>query len=152
AALAGIEPFRWRGRVREISGLVVAAEGPAAGVGDFCELHRALGPPVRAQVVGFSEGRVLLMPLEDIGGLQQGDVVGAGPGEAGVDVGMGLLGRVLDGFGKPMDGGPPIEPEASYDLYATPPGPFEREPITETLATGVRAIDSLLPFGKGQRI
>jgi FliI/YscN family ATPase len=103
-------------------------------------------------VVGFRDGRVLLMPLDDIGGLQPGDVVVARPGEARVEVGPQLLGRVLDGFGKPMDGGPPIGVEALYDLYATPPGPLEREHITEPLVTGVRAIDSLLPFGKGQRI
>jgi flagellum-specific ATP synthase len=62
------------------------------------------------------------------------------------------LGRVLDGFGKPMDGKGPIAAEGTRDLYATPPGPLEREHITEPLVTGVRAIDSLLPFGKGQRI
>ena len=71
---------------------------------------------------------------------------------AATQVGPQLLGRVLDGFGKPMDGLPAIDPEASYDLYATPPGPLEREHITEPLVTGVRAIDSLLPFGKGQRV
>lgn len=65
---------------------------------------------------------------------------------------MQLLGRVLDGFGQPMDGGIPIEAEALYDLYATPPGPLEREHIVEPLVTGVRSIDSLLPFGKGQRV
>jgi len=65
---------------------------------------------------------------------------------------MQLLGRVLDGFGNPMDNGPAIDPEAFYDLYAMPPGPLDREHITEPLVTGVRAIDSLLPIGKGQRI
>jgi flagellum-specific ATP synthase len=80
-----------------------------------------------------------------------GDTVIARPEAARVEVGPQLLGRVIDGFGKPMDG-PGIDPEALYDLYATPPGPLEREHITEPLVTGVRAIDSLLPFGKGQRI
>ena len=151
AAVETMETFRWSGRVRELAGLVVASDGPAAGIGDFCEIQSSQRP-VRAQVVGFRDGRVLLMPLEEIGGLQPGDVVIARPGEARVEVGPQLLGRVLDGFGKPMDGGPPIEVEAVYDLYATPPGPLEREHITEPLVTGVRAIDSLLPFGKGQRI
>ncbi len=133
--------------------MVVTAEGPAAGIGDFCEIQSSQGKRlVRAQVVGFRDGRVLLMPLEEIGGLQPGDIVIARPGEARVEVGPQLLGRVLDGFGKPMDGGPAIEVEAFYDLYATPPGPLEREHITQPLVTGVRAIDSLLPFGKGQRI
>ena len=151
AAVQTMETFRWSGRVRELAGLVVASDGPAAGMGDFCEIQSSQRS-VRAQVVGFRDGRVLLMPLEEIGGLQPGDVVIARPGEARVEAGPQLLGRVLDGFGKPMDGGPAIEVEAVYDLYATPPGPLEREHITEPLVTGVRAIDSLLPFGKGQRI
>jgi flagellum-specific ATP synthase len=164
AALAGIDTFRWSGRVRELVGLVVAADGPAAGVGDFCEIHSSGGRPggssggssggrvIRAQVVGFRDGRVLLMPLEDLGGLQPGDRVVARPGASRVEAGPGLLGRILDGFGRLMDGGPPIDVEAHYDLYATPPGPLDRDLITEPLVTGVRAIDSLLPFGKGQRI
>ena len=84
--------------------------------------------------------------------MQLGDPWWRAPEDARVEVGPQLLGRVLDGFGKPMDGGPPIDAEAAYDLYATPPGPLEREHITEPLVTGIRAIDSLLPCGKGQRI
>jgi len=152
AALPEINPWRWSGRVRELVGLLVASDGPAAGMGDFCDIQSAGGRTVRAQVVGFRDNRVLLMPLEETGGLQAGDTVVARPGEARVDVGPQLLGRVLDGFGKPMDGRGPIQAEASYDLYAAPPGPMEREHITEPLVTGIRAIDSLLPFGKGQRI
>ena len=153
AALPGIETWRWSGRVREVVGLVVASDGPAAGVGDFCEIHASgSNRVVRSQVVGFRDGRVLLMPLEDIGGLQAGDTVVARKEDARMQVGPGLLGRVLDGFGKPMDGKGPIQAEATRELYAAPPGPLEREHITEALVTGVRAIDSLLPFGKGQRI
>jgi flagellum-specific ATP synthase len=92
------------------------------------------------------------MPLEETGGLQAGDPVVARPEAAKVDVGPELLGRVLDGFGQPMDGKPAIAAAASYDLYAAPPGPLERKHIVEPLVTGVRAIDSLLPMGKGQRV
>lgn len=153
AALPSIDTWRWTGRVREVVGLVVASDGPAAGVGDFCEIHvSGSSRVVRAQVVGFRDGRTLLMPLEETGGLQAGDTVVARPGESHVAVGPALLGRVLDGFGKPMDGKGPIAAESTRDLYAVPPGPMEREHITEPLVTGVRAIDSLLPFGKGQRI
>ena len=72
--------------------------------------------------------------------------------DARVEVGPGLLGRVLDGFGKPMDGGPPIEAADTYSLHGTAPNPLDREHITEPLVTGIRAIDGLLPCGKGQRI
>jgi flagellum-specific ATP synthase len=150
--LPGMETLQWSGRVREIVGLLIASDGPAAAVGDFCEIRSSQGRTVRTQVVGFRDGKVLLMPLEETGGLQPGDTVVARPEAARVEVGPQLLGRVLNGFGKPMDGGPAIDPEALYDLYATPPGPLDREHITEPLVTGVRAIDSLLPFGKGQRI
>ena len=151
-ALTRIETLQWAGRVRELVGLLVSSDGPAAAMGDFCEIRPAGGRPVRAQVVGFRDGRVLLMPLEETGGLQPGDKVVTRAEASRVGVGMQLLGRVLDGFGQPMDGGIPIEAEALYDLYATPPGPLEREHIVEPLVTGVRSIDSLLPFGKGQRV
>ncbi len=152
SALPDMETMQRAGRVSEIVGLLIASQGPATAVGDFCEIRSSQNRSVRAQVVGFRDGKVLLMPLEEIGGLQLGDTVIARPAAARVEVGLQLLGRVIDGFGKPMDGGPAIRPEALYDLYATPPGPLEREHITEPLITGVRAIDSLLPFGKGQRI
>jgi FliI/YscN family ATPase len=84
--------------------------------------------------------------------VQLGDTVVARPEAARVSAGPKLLGRVLDGFGRVMDDGPEIEAEEIRELYATPPGPLEREPITEALVTGVRAIDSLLTIGQGQRI
>jgi len=151
-ALHGMDTVRSTGHVRELVGLLVVSQGPAAAVGDFCEIRTADRRSVRAQVVGFRDGKVLLMPLEETGGLQSGDTVVARPEAARVEVGPGLLGRVLDGFGQPMDGKRPIQADALYDLYAAPPGPLEREHITEPLVTGVRAIDSLLPFGKGQRV
>ena len=92
------------------------------------------------------------MPLEEIDGIQSGDRIVARREEAQVSVGLGLLGRVLDGFGHPIDGLGPVSAEAYYDLMTTPPGPLDREHIEERLVTGIRAIDSLLPCGKGQRI
>src|SRR5215831_3508767 len=101
--LSSMETLRSAGRVKDLVGLLIASDGPAAAVGDFCEIRSSRGD-VRAQVVGFRDGRVLLMPLEETGGLQQGDQVIARPEAARVDVGEALLGRVLDGFGRPMDG------------------------------------------------
>ena len=147
-----VEPFRLTGSVTELVGLLVESQGPAAAMGDFCEVHTSTGRVIRTQVIGFRNGRVLSMPLEETGGLQLGDRIVARSEHSRVKVGRGLLGRVLDGFGEPIDNGPPIEADGSYDLYAAPPGPLEREHITERLATGIRAIDALLPVGKGQRI
>ena len=146
------DPLVFAGRVTEIVGLLIESEGPAAAVGDFCEIQAASGRRVRAQVIGFRNGKVLSMPLEEMDGVQMGDAILARSEDARVKVGPGLLGRVLDGFGRPMDGLGPIACHDQYDLMAKPPGPLERENIDERLVTSIRAIDSLLPCGKGQRI
>src|SRR4051794_4364757 len=140
------------GTVTEMVGLLIESSGPAAAVGDFCEIRTSAGRTVRVQVIGFRNGRLLSMPLEESSGIQLGDKIVARPVAALVKTGPGLLGRVLDGFGEPMDGGPPIEAAERYNLFAVPPGPLEREHITETLETGIRVIDGLLPCGKGQRV
>src|SRR5580700_4472484 len=147
-----IEPGRWSGEVTELIGLLVESRGPAVAIGDFCEVLTHSGRSIRTQVIGFRNGCVLSMPLEETDGLQLGDTIVARSDQARVPVGPGLMGRVLDGFGLPMDSGPPIEAVAAYDLYKAPPSPLAREHIVEQLVTGVRAIDSLLPFGKGQRV
>ena len=150
--LERIAPTVSTGVVTELIGLLVESIGPAAAIGDFCEIRTFAGRIVRTQVIGFRNGRVLSMPLEETDGLQLGDPIVARADEARVAVGPGLLGRVLDGFGLPMDGGPPIDATDLYDLYRSPPSPLEREHIVEQLVTGVRAIDGLLPCGKGQRM
>src|SRR5574340_786290 len=152
ARLARIEPMVWSGEVAEVAGLLIESRGPAAAIGDFCEVQTSGGRAVRTQVVGFRNGRVLSMPLEETSGLQLGDRLVARAEEGRVAVGRGLMGRVLDGFGNPIDGGPAIEAEARYDLYRAAPGPLDREHIVEPVITGIRAIDSLLPCGKGQRV
>ena len=147
-----ISPFRWTGQVTEVVGLLIESRGPAVAIGDFCEITTASGRRVRTQVIGFRNGRVLAMPLEETDGLQLGDEVGARSEDAKVEVGSGLLGRVIDGFGKPLDDGPGIAAEDAYPLSGVPGNPLDREHITEPLVTGIRAIDGLLPCGRGQRI
>jgi FliI/YscN family ATPase len=152
AELPRIETVRRTGEVVQMAGLVVESVGPLVGVGEFCEIRTSAGRRVRAQVIGFRDGRVLSMPLEDADGLRMGDLVVARSQDARVAVGPGLLGRVLDGFGNPIDGGSGIPAEDAYALYGSPGNPLEREPIREPLTTGIKVIDSLLPCGKGQRI
>ena len=146
------ETCRWTGTVMELVGLLIESTGPAAAIGDFCEIFCSEGRRIRTQVIGFRDGRVLSMPFEETGGLQLGDLIVARKEEARVGVGIQLLGRVLDGFGQPMDSGPPIDAVDFYELHKAPPGPLEREHILEPLVTGIRAVDSLLPCGKGQRV
>ncbi len=152
AVLRTCDPLRWRGTVKEVTGLLIESQGPACAVGSFCEIQTNRGRTIRTQVAGFRNGRILSIPLEEIDGLEPGDTIVARSGDARVRVGPDLLGRVLDGFGKPMDGGPAIEGEDSYSLFADPPGPMQRAHIEQPLATGIRAIDGLLPCGLGQRI
>jgi flagellum-specific ATP synthase len=142
----------WVGEVTEMVGLLIASRGPVVSIGDFCEVRTSSGRSIRSQVIGFRNEQVLSLPLEEMDGLQLGDRVIARKNEALLRVGPQLLGRVLDGFGKPIDGGPPIQASAAYPLYAAAPCPLEREHITEQLVTGIRAIDGLLPCGKGQRV
>jgi len=150
--LVGLEPMIWRGQVAELVGLLVESNGPGGAVGDICEIQTSGGGRKKAQVVGFRGGRLLLMPMEETEGIQLGDRVVLRADAAQAAVGPELLGRTIDAFGEPLDSGGPIEGHAHYDLYAPAPGPMEREPINEPLVTGIRAIDSLLPCGRGQRI
>jgi flagellum-specific ATP synthase len=151
------EPLRLSGVITEMVGLTIESAGPPVGLGDFCVVRTAEGREVRVQVIGFRAGRVLSMALEETGGIRLGDPIFARPAAALAPVGPGLLGRVVDGFGRLVDfpgaaPSPDFEPAAFYDLYAAPPGPLEREHIREPLVTGIRAIDGLLTCGRGQRI
>jgi FliI/YscN family ATPase len=151
-AIHRIELVRMEGEVVALVGLIVESRGPASAIGDFCEIRTRSGRSIRSQVIGFRDGRVLSMPLEDTGGLCLGDTIIGRGGEGDIDVSPQLLGRVLDGFGNPMDGGPPVLSAETQPLYALPPNPLTRAHIEERLATGIRVIDGLLPCGKGQRI
>ncbi|HUK17356.1 MAG TPA: FliI/YscN family ATPase [Bryobacteraceae bacterium] len=147
-----ISPQRWTGQVTEVVGLAIESRGPAVAIGDFCEIRTSNGRRIRTQVIGFRHGRVLAMPLEEIDGLTMGDAVTARSEEARVEVGPALMGRVIDGFGKPIDGLGAMPAADAYPLNGTAGNPLDREPITQPLVTGVRAIDGLLPCGRGQRI
>src|ERR1700693_588803 len=119
AALDQIPLFQWTGEVAEVVGLLIESRGPNVAIGDFCEVTVSNGRRVRTQVIGFRDGRVLAMPLEETDGLQLGDTVAARSEDARVGVGQGLLGRVIDVFGKPMDGAPPIGAHEAYPLYGS---------------------------------
>src|SRR5580700_9702769 len=143
-----ISPFRWTGEVTEVVGLLIEIARPSAAVGDFCEVTTSGGRPIRTQLIGFRNGRVLAYRSRKSKACNWATC--GRSADARVNVGPGLLGRVVDGFGKPMDGGP-IEAHDAYSLYGTPTNSLEREHITQPLVTGIRAIDGLLPCGKGRK-
>lgn len=142
----------WTGEVVELIGMLVVSRGPAVAVGECCEVLTSAGRRVRTQVVGFRDGCVLSMPLEEIDGIQLNDKVIARQGDSRVAVGPDLIGRVLDGFGQPIDRKPAIVPADYYPLYQSPGSPMEREHIDQSIWTGIRAIDMITPCGKGQRM
>ncbi|HEX7343524.1 MAG TPA: EscN/YscN/HrcN family type III secretion system ATPase, partial [bacterium] len=140
------------GRVEEVIGLVISSIGPRVAVGEICRVFGANGAPVPAEVVGFRGNRVLLMPLGELVGIAPGHLVKAEREPFRVPVGFGLLGRVLDGLGRPMDDLGPLQAQGTRPASGSPPRPLDRKPIHEPLYTGVRAIDALLTCGKGQRV
>ena len=153
AALRESDLHRRHGRVRDLIGLIVEATGLEAEVGEVCRIETGRGrPAVPAEVVGFRAGRTLLMALGDAAGIGPGARVMATGRPLRVDVGDGLLGRALDGLGRPIDGLGPLEAGRSRPAQVSPPDPLERPRITERVTLGVRALDALVPCGRGQRL
>lgn len=141
------------GRVARVIGLVMESIGPSASVGELCEIILQSGERRPAEVVGFRDGRLLLMPIGEIHGISPGCPVYATGEPLRVSVGAGLLGRVVDGFGRPLDGKGPIGSlETTCPIHCDPPSPLMRKVIDEPLETGIRVLDGLLTIGKGQRI
>ena len=144
---------RRTGRISRSIGLTVESIGPAARLGEICEIvARERGGATLAEVVGFSDGRVLLMPYEELTGIEVGSDVVATGRSATVPVGREFLGRVVDGFGEPLDGLPPPRPTAPQPLFPRPLNPLQRGGSVEVLETGLRSIDSFLTLCRGQRV
>jgi len=153
--LQGVDVARANGRVEQVVGLVIESSGPTASVGEACWITPAsgTGEPVLAEVVGFRQHRVLLMPLGEMRGLGPGsEVVPAGePFKVGV--GSALLGRVIDAMGEPIDGKGPLGAlDQDYPIHREPPSAMERRRIARPVPTGVRVLDGLLTLGEGQRL
>jgi flagellum-specific ATP synthase len=141
------------GRVSQFFGLVVESVGPDAFVGEMCEIHsRGHESPVVAEVLGLKDGKVLLMPYDELKGVSLGSRVIATGRAAYTPVGEALLGRVVDAFGAPLDGSPITAPLVQFPLRPAPINPLERARVRDVLETGVRAIDCLFTLGRGQRV
>ncbi len=142
------------GKVVQIVGLVIECNGPNVSMGELCYVHSHFEDvePLPAEVVGFREGYVLLMPLGETKGIGPGCQVVSAQKVLQVKVGPELLGRVIDGLGNPIDGKGPILCQKEYPIQADPPAPLERPVIKDSLYVGVRAIDGLITMGQGQRI
>jgi type III secretion protein N (ATPase) len=144
-----------RGRVAEVTGLVIRARVPGVRIGELCYIRSPLRDrAVKAEVVGFRDQLVYLMALGELEGIGPDSEVLPTGNVMTVPVGDGLLGRVLDGLGEPIDNRGPLQPilPAGYPVYAPPPDPMKRSRILKPFSTGVRALDGPLTFGEGQRV
>lgn len=144
---------KYSGRVSKVVGLTIESDGPEVNIGELCQLCTGGDRKIiNAEVVGFRENKVLLMPLGEMSGIGPGNTVIATGEYMKVGVGKGLVGRILDGLGNPIDGKPNIEFEDYYPVLSQPPHPLMRKRITEPLPLGIKAVDGLLTVGKGQRV
>lgn len=151
--LTDVPRFIQYGRVVRVTGLVIEAVGVSVGLGDLCRITSQDGQfSALGEVVGFHESGVLLMPLGELDGLHPGSSVQPLGRAFTVNVGDGLLGRVVNALGQPIDSGPRITNTERAPLSSEPPNPLKRRTITEPLETGIRAIDGLLTIGQGQRV
>lgn len=146
-------PIQIRGKVTNIMGLVVEGHGPGSCMGGMCEIYsRGVNSSIMAEVVGFRDKRVLLMPLGDLEGIGPGSTIIARKSNPLVKVGSDLLGRVIDGMGSPLDGKGLLALDQEMPLYGRTINPLKRRRITEPLDLGIAAINGVLTIGKGQRM
>ena len=165
--LAARPAWRWRGKVLEAGAQMVESLGPLCSVGESCEVIDGEGRRHGAEVIGFRERRVLVMPLEPTKGVRYGDTVRALGMTPSIGVGEGLKGRIVNALGVAIDGlssreilkdgslmddGPALRVSEAWPLDGAVPRPMERVPIDTMLSTGVRAIDGMLTVGRGQRV
>ncbi len=142
-----------QGKVKQVIGLVISSTGPSTSVGELCRIYPADGgEPIPAEVVGFKDNQVMLMPFGSMQGINPGAVVEATGERLKVPVGNHLLGRVVGGLGEPIDGRDLDSSVERREIHAKPPHPLLRERINETISTGIRSIDTLVTAGKGQRL
>lgn len=152
-ALASGETLQRVGRVAEAYGTLVRVTGINAAIGELCLLEQAdSGFVLPAEVVGISRNHTLLTPLGPLEGISAATTVTATGRQASVPVGNGLLGRILDSHGDPLDDLGPLDARQRASVYAASPNPLKRRLIERPLPTGVRAIDGMLSVGEGQRL
>lgn len=148
------DPYQPIGLVDQVIGLVIESRGPKAKIADVCliETGDPYTPTIPAEVVGFKEGKLLLMPLGEMGNLSPGARVINTGHSFRVNVGPELMGRVLDGLGNPLDDRFPISKETAYHVHAHAPHPLKRKEITDPISLGIKSIDGFTTVGKGQRV
>jgi flagellum-specific ATP synthase len=147
-----IPPFRIEGSVTRLVGIGLEATLPDPVQGQIVEVDRANNKPLMCEVIGFDKGKVILLPFGELEGVRPGAPVRTTSGGLRVNAGDFLIGRVVDGIGRPIDGGPDFPRGSAMPLVRRGPNPVTRPLIDEPMVTGVRAVDAVLTLGKGQRV
>ena len=152
-AVERVDPYRYEGQIIQVVGTLLEARVPGVAVGTICEVSAGRGrPPVLAEVVGFRGGISLMMAFDNVVGVTHGSRVRPVRADFEVPVGDELLGRILGPMGTPLDDLGPLGCSREVSIFRESPDPLRRRRIREPLALGIRAIDSMLTLGKGQRI
>lgn len=153
-AIDKADPYKRYGKVSQVVGIMIESQGPAANVGEVCYIHSATKDrePILAEVVGFNNENIILMPYSEVTEIGPGCLVESTGKPLTIKVGRSLIGNVLDSLGKPLDGSPLPKGLANYLTEQSPPNPLERPTIHEPIQVGVKVIDALLTMGKGQRV
>jgi len=144
--------MRPEGRITKVVGLIAEGDGMGLGIGSLCAIRNDYNREIRAEVIGFRDDKVLLMPYGDLRGISPGSRIIPLADTPVADVGDAFLGRVIDGMGNPLDGKGAIFPTLKYPLYGTPINPMERKSIKEPMDVGITAINTMIPLGRGQRV
>jgi flagellum-specific ATP synthase len=151
-AAKSCQAVRLAGKIVKVAGIVAEANGPGLSVGSLCVIKNSEGLNIQAEVVGFNEKRIIIMPFGEMRGIKPGSQVLATDKRPGVQVGEAYLGRVVDGLGRPIDGKGIIRGEKEYPIYADVLNPLKREIIHDVIDVGIGSINAMLTAGKGQRI
>ncbi|MFU0790949.1 flagellar protein export ATPase FliI [Cerasibacillus sp. JNUCC 74] len=153
-AISKADTYKRYGKVLRVVGIMIESKGPAANIGEVCYIHPATnqGVPILAEVVGFHQERIILMPYAEVMEIGPGCLVESTGKSLSVKIGRGLIGNVVDPLGNPLEGQPLPKGLTSFLTDQAPPNPMLRPPITKPLEVGIKVIDSLLTVGEGQRI
>lgn len=153
-AIDKADTYKHFGKVLRVVGLMIESQGPAANVGEVCYIYTSanLDQPILSEVVGFNNEKIILMPYSEVTEIGPGCLVEATGKPLTIKVGQGLIGKVVDSLGNNLDGSQLPRGLSDYLTERSPPNPMERPPIVDPIQVGVKAIDSLLTVGKGQRL
>jgi len=151
-AIGSCQPIKLEGKIVKVAGIVAEGHGPGLSVGSLCAIKNSDGHNIQAEVVGFKDKRVIVMPFGEMRGIRPGSRIVGISKRPTVQVGEAYLGRVVDGLGQPMDGKGKIRSETEYPIYGEVLNPLEREIIREVIDVGICSINALVTVGKGQRI